>query len=256
MQTFEQSKFSKISNLIFLTSTTFIISFIWINFYIRNFKQSIISATIISSCFFICYCVFKSYQKKIYISNHKKNISLQSLKDFLLYSNNTSIYSFICQLYNYKKLSKCESTNHYISKEEKIDIFLVFDKEIIDNENIIPIYKTRIYNNIIIFCIDNIKFTQIENTNIKIINLNELNKKTNEQSINLPHTIQLQKTPKFKAKDILCIILNKNKSRKYFSWGIILIFFSLFNPYFIYYNIISSILLLLSLYSRFNKQFN
>ena len=253
----KQSKFSKISNLIFLTATTFIISFIWINYYIKSIKYSFISSLIISLCFFTIYLVFKYYQNRIYSNTLDINKKTENLKFYLLYSNYKEIKHTISSAYKLNDLISTKDLNHYIDSKYKKDIYFIFNKETIDKEDIISVYKTRIYNDIEIFCIDQIsEYPLIEDININCHNLLDIKSKIIENDVNIINTIQLKKTAKPTIKSILCIIFNKSKSKQYFFWGLTLIIISGFTAFYVYYNIIGSILLLLSLYSRFNKKFN
>ena len=253
----KETKFSKISNIIFLTTTTFIISFIWINFYIKNTKYSLISSTIIALCFFTLYLVIKYYKNKIYLKAENTSKQLESLKVYLLYGSYTNIIETISKAFNLTNLSITDNNKHYIDNDNNKDIFLFFDKEIIDEEEFISSQKNKVNNNIEIYCIDNIpSFNTIENVNINIITIKQIHQKLLEKNIIPDQNIKLKKTTKFKLKEALSIILNKAKSKTYFIWGLILIFLSLFTIYYVYYNIIGSLLLLLSVYSRFNKRFN
>ena len=78
-----QTKFSKISNLIFLTFCAFVISFVWLNKYISNIKLSTISSIIIALFFFVTYIVFKYFQNKFYTQNNNQKISIEELKNQL-----------------------------------------------------------------------------------------------------------------------------------------------------------------------------
>lgn len=257
METIKQSRFSKFSNLIFLSISTFVLSFIWINYYIKNIKYSFISSIIIALCFFTIYIVFKYYQSRIYLKTQNKHKKIEELKLYFLYSNYEKLIDTLLKVYNINNLTKTNNENHYIDNINKNDIYFMFDKETICTEDIISVYKTKIYNDISIYCINaTSNYPEITNVNLKLINLEQINKKIIENNIDIKNTIQLKKKPKLSLKELLCIILNKRKSKGYFLWGLALIVISGFTPYYIYYNIIGSTLLLLSLYSRFNKKFN
>ena len=257
METIKQSKFSKLSNLIFLTFTTFALSFIWINYYIKSIKYAFISSIIIALCFFTLYIVFKYYQNKIYIKVKNKHSKIEELKLYFLYSNYKELINTLQKIFNLNNLTKTEKPNHYIDNINNKDIYFMFDKENMCSDDIINIYKTKNCNNIDIYCINTTdNYTELENINLNIINLEKINTTLIEKNIKFNSTILLKKKPKLSAKEVLRIILNKNKSRSYFLWGFALIIISVFTPYYLYYNITGSSLLLLSLYSRFNKQFN
>lgn len=253
----QQSKFSKISNLIFLTITTFSISFIWINFYIKNIKYSFISSIIISLCFFTIYLVFQFFKNKIYLKADNLTRQLDNLKNYLLYSNYNDIIETISKAYQLDNLTKTNNNYHYIDSINQKDIYLLFDKEIIAEEDFIIVQKSKIYNNIEVYCIHYTPTKNILKTvSLNIQSIEQINQVLIKNNINIKNDIELSKTAKYKVKEVFSIILNRSKSRSYCLWGFILIILSLFTTYYLYYNIVGSILLLLSIYSRFNKRFN
>lgn len=251
-----QTKFSKISNLIFLTFCAFVISFVWLNKYISNIKLSTISSIIIALFFFVTYIVFKYFQNKIYTQNNNQKISIEELKNHLQFSNNSIIIEQLKTCFNFSNIIKIDN-NHYIDSETNYDIYLMFEKETLSNEDYIHIYKNRINDNLKIFCINNTnKFPELENTTLETFDLLEINKILTSQNIKTNNYAKLKNKPKLRLKDIFLVSLNRSLSRKYFLFGLLILFSSLFTPYHIYYTIIGTILLLLSLYSHFNKRFN
>ena len=251
-----QTKFSKLSNLIFLTFTTFVISFVWLNNYISSLRLALISSIIISLFFFISYLVFKHYQNKIYTQKYNNKSQLEELKIYLSYCNNTEIIELIKSTYQFDNL-KIISNYHYLDLDKNADIYLLFEKETLTNEDFTKIYKNRITNNLNVFCINYLpNYPKLENTTLEVFNLLDINEKLISNNIKLNNSAKLKIKPKLMAKDILCITLNRSKSRNYFLFGILILFSSIFTPYYIYYTVIGTLLLLLSLYSRFNNKFN
>ncbi len=251
-----QSKFSKISNLIFLTFCAFIIAFIWINNYISNIKLALLSSIIIALFFFISYLVFKHFQNKIYTQNYTQKLNLEDLKTHLLFSNEQEIIKLIKTIFNFSNILKIDKS-HYIDSNTNIDIFLMFEKEILSYDDYIYIYKNRINNHLKIFCISSLNnYPELENTTIEVFNILQINKNLQNNNDKIINPVKFKNKPKLRVKDILCVALNRSKSRNYFLFGLLILFTSIFTPYYIYYTFIGTLLLLLSLYSRFNSRFN
>lgn len=256
MVSITQSKFSKVSNLIFLTFCTFLISFIWLNNYISNIRLTFISSIIIALFFCVTYLVFKHFQNKIYTLNKKQKLSIEDLKTHLLFSNYQDVIEVIKNAFNLNNLIKL-GINHYLDNNTNTDIFLLFEKETISYDDYIYIYKNRINNHLRIFCINNTpNHPELENTTIEVFNLNQISKALQNNNSTIINYAKFKNKPKLNLKSLLSITLNKTRSRNYFLFGLLIIFTSIYTPYYIYYIIIGTILLLISLYSRFNSRFN
>lgn len=250
------TKLSKISNILFLSISFFFLSFLWINYYIKSLKKSFIYSLISSLIFFviILFFNFKKDKKSIDISNkskHKDYIKIQ-----LLYSNSDKIMKFLIKLYNLENYTLI-SNNHLYSKNNNSDKFIVFKTEAINQSELENIYKESISQNIEIYCFDDPKnIIELENYNIKFITFNEIYKDCEENNHFPDFSINIKKSTKYRLKDILCVVFCKAKSKSYLWIGILLMFSSLFTPYNIYYIIMSTLLLLMAIYSRFNKRYN
>ena len=137
-----------------------------------------------------------------------------------------------------------------------VDLFICLQENISPND-IQSIYQNRETNEIIIVCLSKFDLLyNIENMNVTFLDLQSLYLFYQENNINTLLCVNQIKKPKYRIKDIFCIVLNKEKSKSYFWLGIVLLFSSLFTPFSTYYIVVSTILFLLSLFSRFNKIFN
>lgn len=243
----KKTYFSTISNILFVSIVIFSLSFMWVSFYTRKVKLSIISSIIIVVCFLIIcipFCLFKSRKQKT------KNITINNLKNFkttLKYQKYSVTIDFIKTLMNYKILSKIND-NHYVA-DNSVDIYLCFNDNIILDE----IYSSRIYDSINIFCLEDYKIpTQLDNVKVNIYNAEFLFLSPNQSM--LP-PISITKKAKYSLKNIFCIILDKKKSKNYFYISLVLLITSLFTPFTNYYIVVSTVLFILSLLSRFSHHF-
>lgn len=253
---YKQTYFSKISNTIFIISIMFILSFVWINFYLRNLRKSLLCSILITVCFCITLLPIKHLINKIKLKKINSLNNKDYFKTQLLLGNDNQSITTICKAYNLTNLSQTGERNHLVDNVNNIDYFFIFYNLTSIEKTIVELIKNHLYNKIIVFSIDNLSFPTISNLEIKNINHNELYEKLNSQNINLDYNIKINKKPKLSLKTILCTVLNHSRSKAYFSFGFLLIFSSLFTPFSTYYIIIGTFLLILALYSRYNKRFN
>lgn len=251
----KKSVFSQISNFIFIISIIFILSFIWINFYLRNIQNSFSCAIIISVTAIIILTPIKiSIEKKQVNSLSKKNTT-KYLKDQLIFGNDRINIKSLCTAFNINNLSTTNTENHYIDHASKTDYFFLFNSEMLSDSDFIFVSKNKLYNNIQIYCIDSPNFS-INDINISINRISDIEKTLKQTNIIINQNIKPNLKAKISLKDVLCVIFNKKQSRSYFWFGIMLIFSSLFSLYSTYYIISGTILILLSIFARFNKKFN
>lgn len=251
---YKKSIFSEISNTIFLVFTLFLITFLWCNFYLRNFSHSLICSAIIILTFSLIYIPHKinKYKKNKYTTaeTDKKNY----YKNQLLLSNNKEIINFITNLYEYKNIEFL-SDNHAFTDNK--DIFICFNEEELTNSKIYDFFKQSVSNDIYVYSLNKPNFSlKINNKKISYYNFSDLMTKCKEKNTFFDNNIIIEKKTKLRVKDVLCIVLGKERSKSYLYLGSLILFSSLFTPYNIYYIVISSILFILSIFSKFNKFFN
>jgi len=247
--------FSKISNTIFLISSIFMLCFFWCNFYLKNLTHSIFSSLVITSCFCLIY----------FITRHHVNIKAKTKKTLrlnkeyfinqLTFGKANNIQNYIIKLYqitNYKIIS----AYHIIENSQNIDIFINFNENI-NQEKIIQLIQNSKNTIIDIYCSSHDKTIITPDLyQLNFYTVDDIFKKSQIENIPLDLSINIKKSNKLSLKTILCTVLSKSKSKNYFLLSLLLLFSSLFTPYNVYYIICSTILILLSIYSRFNKKFN
>lgn len=249
---YKKTKLSTISNIIFFLSTTFCLVFLWCNYYTRNLKISLFSSIIIVvSIAFILIPIVILKQKKSK-NNSEASLQLTKFKLSLQYSQESKIVDFIKEIFKYKSIKKLNH-NHYLA-DNKQDIFLAMSESISDDK-LREIISTRKTNSIVIFSLSNQQIpVTLQNIDIVFYDMEYLSKYAEIGKLYL-EKIEPLKKPKYRLKDIVCIILNKKKSKSYFWLGIVLLFSSLFTPFSTYYIIFSTLFLLLSSICRFSGLF-
>ncbi len=242
--------FSKISNYIFIFSLILIIGFIWINYYTHKMLYSLyIALSITSVCIITTLPIIATINRK-----HHKSIDERTQKDNIknqfIYGNLQYNISYLLALFNISTIKQIDAC-HYVDSDDKDILFLLDKDKPLDNH--IKYCNNR---NIVIFTIDqNINYIY-QNHDITIYNYDIIYKKIVE--INSPPNITIDslKTHKYRYKDILCIALNKNNAKQYLHLGLLTLFLSLFTLFPIYYIIIGTFLLLLSVIARYNHSYN
>lgn len=247
-------RFSHISNIIFLFFTIFCIFFIWCNYYSKNFKISFWSSIIVVLTVLLIYLPIKNINLKTTKSSRSLKQNFDNFCIQLQFNKNSIIHNFIIKLF---KISNCEIINneHIIDKDNKIDYFLYLTEQI-SQQDIFNIYKNSMYYNIKLIVYNPLStFIKIKGYNIEIYDNKKLFDISKHNNIKIENTVEFEKN-KLSKKDIFNVIFSKSKSKNYLCIGLITLFSSLFTRFSIYYIIISTILFLLALYSRFNITFN
>ncbi len=248
------TKLSKISNSIFIISSVFCLFFLWCNFYIKSIRLSFICSVIAVLAFSIIFFPIITIKNKKMLLNKNNKQNIENFKNYLIYQKNTETLLFLVKLLDIKNYSII-TQNHIVANNDT-DIYINFNDEV-DNQYFINMIQNRNTNNIKFICINSLaNITHIKGINFESTNVEKLYKISTEKNIQFDSNIIIENKPKYSIKDILCVVLCKNKSKSYFLLGILLLFSSLFTPFKNYYIIFSSIFILLSIFSRFNTIFN
>lgn len=251
---YKVTKFSKISNILFVTFSIFLITFVWIEYYTHSIKKAITLSPIVTISFIlISYPILKYFKSKSLVkSNHIKD--KDQLKLNLLMGKSEVVNDYLLKIFNLILKQKL-SSNLFILEDNSLVLFY-FEKPQFEQDTLNEILRNYLQNKITIFCLSYAQLVYPSNTQINLINLDKISTQISSSSLKFPVNIELKSKPKFSLKDIFCIILKKDKSSKYLYASMLLIFTSLITPYSIYYIAFSTMLLLLSIYSRFNTKFN
>lgn len=245
---------SKISNILFLITTIFCLFFLWCNYYIKNIKTSLISSIIVILSFLIIYLPVYFIRQSKKTKTQLKSKEIKQLTQNLTYSQDAEILSLFLSILDKSQITEVLANNHIIMNNE--DVFLLFNNNLIEQE-FYKMLKCRKSNNIKIYCISKPNnITKITNITTSFIEINEIYQMFKSNNIRFKENIIIPDKQKFNLNIILNTVLNKSKSRSYLTLGILLLFTSLFTPFTNYYIIISTILIILSIISRFNTKFN
>ena len=251
------SKF-KIVNLIdriFISCSTFLIIYAWINFYLRDLWTTFILSLIFSNA-----VLFVFY----YFLNKKKNKQLSSLKEienintqFLIFKLNplnkklALLKEILSKEYNVIIKNK---TISYTKENKKYLIILATNLDVIDNAklvNLLDEFNKEDVDIIEIVCnetANNLNTNLFTNTQIKFITKKILYLDFFLKYNIFPDNTNINtKCIKLKFVDIVKNMFTPNKAKSYFFCGFILILSSIILPYHFYYIIVGSSLLLFSI---------
>lgn len=250
---YKKTKLSLISNTLFLSISILLLTFVWVNFYTHNLSLSLFLGLMFTIIFTIMFIIFtkKKLDKENSIKSNKLNY--EETKNHFLFSSYNNISQLLVKLY---KLNNIKYINNYHYTSHNCDIYLFFEDETLDNKYLIKLLKEHNHNKILIFCFNYKIDLEIENIVIEFINIDNIINKLKEEKIEIDNLLKIKPKQKVNLNLILNISLNKEKSKTYFIFGLFMIFSSLFSPFTVYYIISGTLLIILSIYSRFNNRFN
>ncbi|MFQ6752173.1 MAG: hypothetical protein ACLRFL_01225 [Clostridia bacterium] len=260
------SKF-RIINLIdklFISITTFLIIFAWINFYIRSLWTSFIFSLIFSASilFLLNYLINKKRTK----TNQKKE-NIAKINDNFLYFFLTPYEEKLKLLHSILSIDYSSNLKHNMltyTKDNQKHLLIVsknFNKLTnSDTLELIQEYRDLDCEVIDIICSEfesNINTKIFKNKEINLINKTKLYNDFFEKYNTFPTSENIDKNVnKLTLKSILKNFFLPQKAKSYFFCGLLLIFSSLIIPYNAYYIIVGSMLLTFSLICKLRTKFD
>lgn len=254
-----QTKISIIFNNIVRFLCLFCIFFIWINYYYPVFLPCVIISVIITSLlsYLLTRISYSRHDKiKITFEREQKINSLVLALEHLTHDELINyFYLVIVNQYDYAKKTKSNITindktvipifNHGLKIEDYLNCYRKNKKSKLV---IITDYVTSELNDYL---------GKIEHSNIKIVTIQQFYTKFIEPTTILPiMSPTFIKPTKLKIKQLIAIALNKKNAKGYMLSGLFILLTSFFYGHNLYYQIIATILFLLSLFSLVNKKYN
>ncbi len=257
-------KISKIISAIVRCSVVLGFSFIWINYYNRQFSSSLIFALILTTSLEAIIQLYTSHK------NHKLQLSkteeqkLVNVANQLTYGTTSLVFNYYANLLKTKYCSQKYSDCIVVINDHKICVIPMHKPSSINSSDVNYAYKIalnhkcthaiiltnsidteaqKLIKSITSVTIDTLDIYEVYNTLIKPYGA--------EPNFNVNIS-----TPKTSKQDLLNIAFNRKRTKSYLLSGFVLIFASLFTPYNIYYVVMSSLLLGCALFSYFNTPYN
>lgn len=260
------AKTTKIINSLIKYISLFCVSFIWLNFYFRNYKTSALLAIIIS---LVIGVLLKLLTDKKIANTTKKTKTMNQIKNIsnqLLFSSEKEIFDYFSALLKLKFEDITPVQKKFFKSIEKNTGFIpCYNEFTITADNILQIFLLLKNQNLKIIYVCCVSYTsealalasQIKEFEMVLLNENDIYIKLMQPLNKYPKTsITFKTNKKLQTKEYLYLAFNKKQSSKYFFGGVITLFFSLFTFFKIYYLVMSTILFVFAIYSRYNQPFN
>ena len=247
-------KITKFFDRLMVSCAIFLILYAWINFYIRNLWTTFILAIIFSSAivYVIYYLINKKQEKTQIKKDNIKEINLKFLA-FKLSSieEKVTLIKSILSL-KYDVTIKNNEIFYQDGENRHMLIFACEQSEINNNDilNLISKHNKKGINNLDIVCdtfSSNINTNILKNLKVNLIDKTKLYDEFFQKSNLYPNSENLDsKITKLSFVEILKNMFIPRRAKSYFFCGLILIFSAIILPYFIYYLIMGTILLIFS----------
>lgn len=252
-------KFINLVDTLFLSISTFFITFAWVQFFAKNLIISLIFSAFLTCAilFVLLYLKSKKISASHQLTEQNKNLTLFKLA--IQTMPNIKLTSNIKKLLPATYQPKCKTGDIYFIKNGITHIITFCFDENLTQTRLLEIVKTKQVDYISIIYLNlNSDVEHIskafKDKKIELISLDSLFKIFNQKNIIIDTSnIDLSKH-KITLKELLKNILARNKSKGYFISGLILLFTSIIIPYKIYYVVFSSILFVLSILCRFKPK--
>lgn len=262
----------KLFNIFFRISLIFLLCFIWIRYFIDEFWLSILYTCLLTiSIEFIIHFILTKRNSKKCLKNEDEKLSekisatfIFSPKDAVDYFYNLAKINYIAKKYSkYILISNKKNTQIINENENKTILYPFYTYSSISPQNLVDIIKNieKQKTTKVIICgykIDPLTYKlsqKISDSKIILLNSKDCYLKLIKFNNFYPENLkELNLKEKLKFKEILKLSISKKNTKGYFISSLILLFSSFIIRLNIYYLIMSSVLLLLSLISFFLPQ--
>lgn len=258
-------KLSIIFNEAFKLFIIFLISYIWCLRIIKKRVYAIILAIAISiGAYLLINFFIKRKNKKSAIKSAEQE-KVKQYTSALIFNTTSQNVNFFYDLASTRhKAEKRPDFVKILHPDGNVLLFPIFKFASLTSDDVIAIYnKTkRQKTKRIVICTNTVdqsvyKLCEILDKKICLLDYSETySKLLKEYNLYPEIKEQSKKLNKTSYKDILTRSLNKSKAKGYFVSSLCLLFSSFFVRYSIYYIIVSTLLLVLSLISFFNPKYN
>lgn len=263
----EKRIFSKIIDNLFLIVCVFIVSFLWVRFYQHNPVLILLYSSLITSLIYSAIHLIIKHKQIKNKSIKKEDLAIANLSHLLLFSTNQECIKIFENSLKLRNLEYTKTTKYILFNNNMLIPF--YSKTKVDDNDILQIFlkakQLKIKAKLIIICAKN--FTEDAKNFIKTMSQQEFLLLDERQTFNTffkPINYQIEtksqqkNKQKFKDKvnNLVNIAFNKSRFKGYLTSAIILLIASYFMRYNIYYLVFSSLLMILALFSYFNKPFN
>lgn len=236
----------QILNFLLKVSFFYLFFATWIGLYCKNKSLTITLSILLTILVILVLQLITKKRQKV------KNIKQNEKKQIEITLENLRCLQKSEQTKFIKKIANLTSKNYYINLEEPtlaINAYYLIVKQALKQKS----------NSIKVFCVDLttelLAKCQSQSTlNIEFFDKFDIYKLCKEKNIYPPQTIIQKSQSKITLKVLLSNILNKKRAKQYFAFSVLMLIFSFFTFFKIYYLVSSSIFLMLSLFCLFEDK--
>lgn len=251
-------KFINIVDLLFISILIFLIIFAWIQFFLKNIILSIFVSIILALSFIIILRYFALKKNKLNIAKKQYTNDLSRFKLAIQTMSLSNIARIIKKIIPTKYAPHIIKGDIFFTRDNILNLFTFYYDDLLTEPKLLQLIKTKQCEHLTIFCIDHSQeilatSKSFKNKTITLVNLEQLYNIFTSHNIDIDMSNIDISNPKISMRNILKNSISRNKSKGYFISGLILLLTSLIVPFKLYYVIISSVLLTLSLICRFHR---
>ena len=254
-------KFVNILDIVFLIIFTFLIVFAWVQFFVKHLVLSLFISLILCGGIVFISRYIKSKKHLKYQLKQKQNEDFIKFKLTIQTMPTQQLISLIKKLIPSSYVPKSIKCDLHFIKNNSKHIFTFCYNEILTENKLLELIKTKKSSNLTVFCASfdkSIKHiaSAFKNIKIGIIDLEQLYQIFNYNNILIDNSNIDLTNSKLTIKDILKNSLSRSHAKGYFISGLILLFTSLIVPFKLYYVIFSSTLFVLTILCMFKHKSN
>jgi hypothetical protein len=262
MKILKRLSLANILDFCIINFSIFLITFAWTKFWSKSTSLSIIVAILFCVIITILGQVVKNKKNTKYVAKKEDAKNIERLSIFLLTCSKEEVCSQIKKLLLTQN-SNIKDLNYDIIINDGEFLLPMFEDLSLSFEKAIKNIKKAVESNvkvIKILCIECDYMTKkrlesIENIKVEVKTKNEIYYQIFRSKIPVfDKEIKFADNKKYRFKELVRISLAPEKSKKYFVCGIFIFLCSIVVRYNIYYVFMSSLLFLLAILSRKNKQ--
>ena len=259
----QKYKITSFFDKLMVSCAIFLILYAWINFYIRNLWTTFILSLILSTAivYVIYYIINKKHEKTRQKKENIKEINMKFLAFKLSpIDDKINLIKSILSL-KYDTTTKNQEIFYSDNQKKHMLIFATEHIELSNNDliNLLAKHNKKSIDEIDIICESfslDISTKILKNIKINLIDKTSLYNDYFHKSNLFPNTENLDtKINKLSFVEILKNMFIPKRAKSYFFCGLILIFSAIILPYFVYYLVMGTILLIFSILCKILPKF-
>ncbi len=256
--------FFKTFDAFFRILIIFLACFVWCRYFINNIWLSLVVTIICTILIDLSINIIRNKKQKKKSVLKEEDEKIQQYINTFIFSEDSYSINFFYELAKLKHQAQKKSKFIEIfHTNKKIILFPYFIYRDFNTDDLVLIYNQikKETSTRLVICTNKvdsntIKLAQKLPLEIYVLDGNQIYEKLLTKYNYFPPLTKLKSEAKLEFKDLISYALNKKRTKGYFIASVVLLLSSFFVPYKIYYVIMSTILLVLSLISFSNPKYN